>query len=417
MDSSLKLVFKSLKSINYCAIRDESFFDHIVNDDIDLVVPRKDIKKLNSILNDHNYYCVQPYFKSRRDLFYYSLDKNMPPINIHIDRLVKLPFLKINFNKDTVRSGDMIRLNDKLLTVVYLLKDSFLTGLFGSKPLSQHKISWLITSLKNKSNLLYVQRFISKYFIGSSVISSYYKNLNSFHKKRLILRLFFLLRSPFIFSKYFFNNLIHILFLSKLHSLKSVAFLGVDGSGKSTSLDTFSEFLSRAGYSNFSSYMGRWGGFTIPLPSNKNLSKGFSLSMNEIAPTVKKKSLFFHVNLFLRDSYFCLDYTFRLFSAFSKSLWSNKIVLYDRYVYDLLVMKNKTFLLNVFVFFYPKPQNIFLLYNDSDIIFKRKGELNPRELARQQSIFKKILPLDSVFIRSENEKQSSKDILKSFIGF
>ena len=136
--------------------------------------------------------------------------------------------------------------------------------------------------------------------------------------------------------------------------------------------------------------------------------------MNEVHKQGTQTKSWKLLNTILRDLFYITEYTLRYFFKIMPSKITFKNILYDRYVYDLLLLKEKTRLLEWFVHIYPKPKQTIVLYGNCETIWQRKKELTVKELDRQQNIMlglksKRITPIENITI-----DETIKTIFKVF---
>lgn len=165
----------------------------------------------------------------------------------------------------------------------------------------------------------------------------------------------------------------------------TIAFLGTDGSGKSTIIDSISPILNQAFHKavyyehmrpnklpSISRLLGNKEEFDAPVtnPHGSSVS-GFFGSL-------------------LRWLYYACDYTF----GFYLKVWPKKAIrtcvwIFDRYYYDYLIdpkrgrIKLPKWILKLGQFIIPEPDLILCLGTDAATIHKRKPELTPKEVERQ----------------------------------
>tara|TARA_B110000902_G_scaffold242890_1_gene294644 strand:+ start:797 stop:1456 length:660 start_codon:yes stop_codon:yes gene_type:complete len=173
--------------------------------------------------------------------------------------------------------------------------------------------------------------------------------------------------------------------MNKRKKSYSFAFLGTDGSGKSTIIshitpvlnnvypDTvYYEHLRPNLFPSIARLLGKKDEFNDPVtnPHSKNPSGTFG-------------SLF-------RWSYYLLDYTIGYgLKVFPKKIFTSCVWIFDRYYYDYRLDKRRTrvdlpdWVLKFGQWIIPEPDIIFCLGADPEIIFARKPELPLEEVQRQ----------------------------------
>jgi thymidylate kinase len=419
----LEEIFEELnKDINYIYMRDFNFLKNIIKnkkiqDDIDLIINKKDKNKIINILHKHNYYSINKIHSSNRDLFFYNaLSDDLICFNIHINNLVKMTYLEGKIlleNKQKDSFLFVLKSNYKLVILVF--KDLFLNGLFSVKKYSKSKQIEIEKLIKNKENRKFLINF-SKNVIGkreTKVLLKYLdkKEYDKITNNRRNFQIRAIIKNP-LFIRYIIKNVYGYLKSKVINPPLFITFLGVDGSGKTTTINNVKEFVESTGRKIKTVYMGRWGGFLIPIHKifKSKKERKISLSMNEVEEKHMQKNFKFYFNLFIRDCFYILEYSLRYFFRILPFRIMRKNIICDRYVYDLLLMKNKTKLLELFVKLYPKPKQVFILYNDPKILFKRKKELNVKELERQQNILFKFK--NKILIKTENQRDTYINVIK-----
>lgn len=125
----------------------------------------------------------------------------------------------------------------------------------------------------------------------------------------------------------------------------------------------------------------------------------------------------------LRMAYYSLDYLIGTPFILRKNAQFNHITIFDRYIYDMIVDPARTrislplFVRKMYAKLVKRPQLSFVLYTDSETIFKRKPELTIEEIERQLCEFRKLSGnFKDSFIVLDASK-SPKDIAKEAIKY
>ena len=165
------------------------------------------------------------------------------------------------------------------------------------------------------------------------------------------------------------------------HKGVMVAFLGTDGSGKSTIINSLPVVLGRTFDENQIQYHHWRPGF---IKSPKGI---IGSSANALDPhKLKQYNKFISLGKFL---YFNLDYILGYWLSVKVHLGKNQLVVFDRYYYDYMIDKSRyrldlsDVLVNIVRHFIPKPDITFLLCGTPEIIYERKKELTVEELKVQ----------------------------------
>ena len=170
-----------------------------------------------------------------------------------------------------------------------------------------------------------------------------------------------------------------------------IAFLGTDGSGKSSIIDAVSPVLKTGPYARV-----RYGHLRPTLlPPLAVVFGRARLEGPVVDPHGGQPSGFF--GSLLRITYYTLDYIlgywFKIYPAMAREdcLW-----VFDRYFYDYLFDPKRSlialpeWIIRSFVRFIPQPDLILCLGTDARKIHGRKPELPLEEIERQLSVLKKL---------------------------
>jgi thymidylate kinase len=180
-----------------------------------------------------------------------------------------------------------------------------------------------------------------------------------------------------------------------------VAFIGPDGSGKSSVIELVTKRLDIV-YPEKHMYHMRFGIFP-------DLKTGLGLtSVNKQKVAIEKDRTTNIGNQKVNSKpkmvrviaswTVVLYYTIEFFLAHIK-VWKTAsrsgLVVFDRYYYDYFVQPAYRDLIwpfkKVLLFIVPTPRAVIFLKADPEIVYKRKGELNPTEIKTQNECFSKIL--------------------------
>ena len=159
-----------------------------------------------------------------------------------------------------------------------------------------------------------------------------------------------------------------------------IAIFGSDGSGKSTAADLVQGIFEEHGWPT---YHYHWRPKILPGSIPGSNSKRDITRPDTLKPRPWLHSMFMHMYYYID---FCLGYFFE----FQPLLEKGKIIIYERYFYDILFhsrryrLRQIKFLANILSFIIPKPDLIVLLHGNPVVIFARKSELSLDEIKRQQ---------------------------------
>lgn len=182
--------------------------------------------------------------------------------------------------------------------------------------------------------------------------------------------------------------------------------LGVDGAGKSSLIDALKQNLDQTkGIKYKIVYMGPWGHSRsrfhkwfkrkqITLPKEASVSASSKRSFFDklkLSSILKMFKSNIKATIYYGSVYGELWY--RYISEIRPELKKGRIVLSDRYIYDLRyiykkrVVQNYRLLRYLVCWLFPSPDKIIFLYNDPDIIFQRKPQLNKAEIELYQKLY------------------------------
>lgn len=106
----------------------------------------------------------------------------------------------------------------------------------------------------------------------------------------------------------------------------------------------------------------------------------------------------------VRITYYWIDYVIGWFLYTTRDIQYDRITVFDRYSYDMLVDPHRTrlglpyWLRKMFVSFMPHPKFTFYLDVEPEEIYRRKQELSPNEINRQVAEYHKLVKTSNRFI-------------------
>ena len=126
----------------------------------------------------------------------------------------------------------------------------------------------------------------------------------------------------------------------------------------------------------------------------------------------------------LRMTYYWLDYVVGVPLILRKNAQFNKITIFDRYIYDLIVDPYRTCIKLplrmrwMFAKMVKQPKIVFVLDADADTIYARKQELDKVEINRQLVEFRKLKALGGkvhILDASKTPQQIAEDAMKIIV--
>jgi len=158
----------------------------------------------------------------------------------------------------------------------------------------------------------------------------------------------------------------------------SICFCGVDGSGKTSQINILKDILKRINREVIVIHMFSENSTIISKLHNKNIINKFIVFIRNLNDSFLNSSL----KIIMRLTNILLDSW--ITTAINARKYKNKIVIYDRYFYDVLVIlaseypKIVNFLMS-FAVIIPKPNTVFILDINPEVAIQRKEENSLRE--------------------------------------
>lgn len=185
----------------------------------------------------------------------------------------------------------------------------------------------------------------------------------------------------------------------------SVAFLAPDGGGKSTIIRGITERcaddFADISYFHFRpEWLKNLGQIHISNPTQErceNREPGTEPPPNATPHDVKLQS---KLKSFIRFMYYNVDFIFGTWFKINPLKRKNHLVIFDRYYYDYFAdtirykYNLSQGLIRGFSRLIPKPDIVFILDADTEVIWKRKQEVPVEEVARQRKAYASILEMN-----------------------
>lgn len=381
-NNNLLYLFKELdnKKINYSVLRNyQSLPNTTGGSDLDILIDKESINTFNKLL-------IQ--FIKENDLKLVSvIDDNQCPKycisqygwGIQIDAFRKSVYFGNNeiilseiLFENTVKHNGVNVLNNRVGTLLAFLKELLNNKFCEDK---------YIVDLQNQFLEQDIQTNLLSQF-SSPFITYLNQNLNQLDKKHCLV-LHKLSKTSFKRSK--FNGLSKKIKRLFKQPGFTIAFLGVDGAGKSTIINSITPKLNKAFHKAI---------YYEHMRPNKLVSIarlfGKKEEFNGPVTNPHGSTPSGYLGSLLRWSYYMLDYTF----GFYLKVWPKKSIrsciwIFDRYYYDYLIDPKRgrinlpTWILKFGQVIIPEPDIILCLGTDPTSIHKRKPELTLKEVERQ----------------------------------
>ncbi len=408
------------KHLEYCYIRDKKSFDSIFLsecNDIDLVIENDDIKKMIVILEDYDFY----------NLFGHKCLLHIEQciyFDLHTSIYERYPLLDISkVIKRRVKSNFYF-LNEIDLYKILLLHPMDLSGFRGQRTFTKDKVNYLkehksiLSKVSPELNIEYGDKFTNRIisYLGNN-------NFDAIKKDNLKFKFFMYLHN-LGYIKYLFQRVKKKIFKSNYEKSKLIIFMGVDGSGKTTTADNTISFMKRY-YGNKSGkinyyYLGSQGGYILPLvkvAEFKDKIKAFFTKEKIVKiDKSKTKQVINNTHGKLKEFLLIFEYICRYLKLQYLLKIRNKIVVSDRYLYDYFRTDNTDpKVVQYFSKLFPKPDYIFMMDGDTQKFYDRKKEYSPEILQKHQYDLIYGLDKNNINFYKIDANQNEQEVLKSIL--
>lgn len=188
------------------------------------------------------------------------------------------------------------------------------------------------------------------------------------------------------------------------HMTFDIAFCGMDGAGKSTQIESLKNYLkdNSLEFKDFH-LLSNNNSVISKLHGKKNL-KSFIKNLRSLksSPTNNFIKISLRIINVITDSWITTPY--------NKIKYRGKVIIYDRYFYDILAIIAKDFpnrskLILNFAKLIPKPKLLFIFEIDPTISVRRKSDLSIKEAEIFQQLYKKISKMTKTAMVNGSLKQ------------
>ncbi len=414
----LKKLFDNLdrNGCKYCILHGHDSIPIEITTDLDIVVDRNPLKLRLMIEEAGNETGFKLYQMIRYDTPYSYAIYLYTQYNDQFPKFIKLDVLYdfCRLNKYHLDSKSLLKHRKKIVDC-YVLDTSFQLCYLLIKRIVKGKISnkqWIEIKDLYRKSATEIFDLLNKYIGKKRAIQilkiidgdnvSEFKEKIKLYRSSLIIKRF--TRKPHSIMLYLYFFVSRMYERIRYPSGLIIAFVGPDGSGKSTIAE---KAIKNCEQGFWSVKYTHWRPNFLP-PLRKLLRRNFANTLIPHGESIEKSCGTF-VSL-IRFFYYLFDFMF----GFFPKLWIPKIrttlVVLDRYYCDFLVdpkrygLKLPRMLFKIFNYIVPQPDIIFFISGSSNEIFKRKQELSINEISRQLESYRKIFMNRSNVVTIDNNR-------------
>lgn len=281
--------------------------------------------------------------------------------NANLDNNVKRP----NLFHDIEYAQHFYTLNNASVPLKY-------QQIFGKKLVENAQVNIYLDMVKRKYNLSFTK--LPDVFSFSTLKK---KKVKRYIQKKYAHGSFITLQKRMVY-------LLDLLVDLKQNKGFMVTFSGVDGAGKTTIINAVKKQLELKYRKEIVLLRHRPGILPILSAIKHGSSKKAEQKASEALPRQGRNQS--KIGSYLRFGYYFTDYLFGQIYIYFKYVLRGKVVIYDRYYFDFIndakrsnIRLKREFIKRLFRFIY-KPDFNFYLYNDPEVILKRKQELTEEDI-------------------------------------
>jgi len=413
----------NLYNISYCVLRNYSNLPYsTAGSDLDILIKKEQLPEFWEVLSETvtvNKGSVVSIIKSKNCPKICLIGKVNKPWGLMIDLYIDA----IIYRGQTIITEDVIQTNTISYNNIHVLDkpaDSYVTllkELLNNKTCSEKHYKAFVEHSLNDEFLDSVFKPLCKSNTAEALKKCNPGGYNEAEVKRLVKEL------SADFPNKWYNLLYKAPKLSRFFRRPgySIAFIGSDGSGKSTLIDMLTPVLNET-FHKAVYYKHLRPGWLSPLArlsGKKAAQSGPVTDPHASLPSGYLVSL-------IRWSYYLMDYVFGYYlKVFPKQSTKACVFIFDRYYYDYYIDQRRSrinlpaWVIRLGQIFIPEPDIILCLGTEPEIIHSRKPELPLPEVERQVIVLRKFCKNHRRAIWIDTGKsieESADDTLKAIIG-
>lgn len=417
----IKIILNELnEKVTYVVIRSkEEFFNNIHSEifDIDLYVDSyTSYKNLKLILEEFGFLKRKKFNSFHSPFHSFWFDIHLSKIQryplICTEKLIKRRILDDECNIYFASPVDQIKIN--------MIQPMDIAGLRGWRPHSEKKLDYIDEYKKFLNNAIIEIKSELGQRMANTIYRKYIEKDMSFtYFEKLKLKLSVFASRPSIIFSLLYRVIAKFMSLLPKRS-KLIVVCGVDGAGKSTLINSLERELVRNGLSVSIKYYGLLGGYSALTETMLKLYGKIKRKNNYRQVRKDKPNLASNVNSdnltpkkVAIDLLVSVEVINRLVILLANLYLLKNSVIADRYVYDAFVSgKGGGGLVRLVSRLYPKPDIIIFLQGNPEMIFLRKREYSPKEIAVHQEQLENVLYDTDSAVKKINAMESPNEILK-----
>lgn len=406
----IKSFFNELNrnKIRYCILRKANLILNGEAHDIDMVIDFSRIEEIMNILENLSVNMGWNLFlKSTKDngnliTLHYYIEYNKSIEIVHFDFFKNFSWINIPLIKNEELLSNCIY-EDGIYSCSKeneAITKLFSRYLYHGYIKEEYKMDIVDTFVKYKENVKKIMNQFLQYYYSEKIyeliLNKRWDELTRLNKdiKRSIREKY--LSSSYKKIMYNFTNISFKLKRYINYNGLMIAFIGTDGSGKSTIIENLPKVLGKTFNESQIKYY-HWRPKYLKSPKG---DKNLNVTVTE--PHSKKP--YGKVLSFLKFTYFNLDYIIGYWLSVRVHLGKNELVIFDRYYYDYLVDKYRyrltlnDKLIKWTMKLIPKPHITFLLIGSPRVLYERKKEISLDEVEKQVN---NVMELEDIISKSK----------------